>query len=451
MKQKRGILYWLRVILAAASVLFLCYRCSEGWGIPVYADGPSSHPDSTHSVTLTPQQTVALYGSSFTALVGDRYSDSTSAITFQYAFPLKSVGFMDVGGGFSISRFPNPSLSIDGSSLTANEIKDIWCGSNGCVYVADSSQWGNSTFNPYDHDQMNGAVQLHIPFSIQLPSITRFCQNVFFSTKRNADYQTPYAFPQYNELKILTDIANVSFPSVRAQYSNYYVAARAVLPTYQYYQDGNQLDENNLGYFSGWEVDLYDDEDTPTFFSISGATIDCYCVSSVSRDNNNIWLVIGCPTLYNYNPPVTTTAGTTRPRETAVPATYPLATLDSGVTGPLVVINDNSITQINQLNMIIGQLNLIYAQLVANGEIAVDLGWSPDLQDGDSISIYGTDIKNQMETIINGHTTAALPNFNNDYVSSGFGFLMDQPWISMLGGLGLALSVACWIIFEGRH
>ena len=443
--------FFCSLVILGVSVFFLSVLLFESWGILVYADGPSSHPDSTHSVTLTPQQTLALYGASFTALVGDRYSDSTSAITFQYAFPLNSVGFMDEGGGFSVNRFANNSMSLDGSSLTANELKSIWADTTGLVYVADASQWNNSVFTPYSHDQMNGAVQLHVPFSISISGITRFEQNIFYSTKRNADYQTPYAYPQYNELKILTDIANVSFPSVRSAYSNYYVAARGVMPTYPYYQDGNQLDENNLGYFSGWIVDLYEDLDTPTFFSISGATIDCYCVSSVSRDNNNIWLIIGCPTLYNYSPPVVTTTRTT---ETYPIQTFPTETYPTGTSfDPHKIIIDNQNTQIMQLNLIIGQLDRIYNRMVNSGQIAVNLMPAEPLAD------LRTDIHSQIHDKLSSFTTSQIPSDYSSDMQHSFSFVntmytkFTSGSLSFFGWLGifsLSMYVVIWFIFRGR-
>ena len=447
MKKERGTFYWPLFALAAL-VLFLCYLCFESWAIPVYADGPSSHPDS---VFLTPSQTLALYGTQFSALVGDPYSNNVSTITFDYAFTLDSVGFMDEGGGFSMNRFVNNIMSLDGSTLTANEIQTMWANTSGLVYVADASQWGNSAFTPYDHNQMNGSVQLHIPFSISLNGITRFKQNLFYSTKRNADYQNPYANPDYNILKILTDIANVQVPAVRAQYSNYYVNARATMPTYPYYADGNQLIENDLGYFSGWITDIYDSPEYDIEFNVTGQTIDAFCVSSVSRNNNNIWLVIGCPTLYGYTPPVVTT--------TELPTTYPTQTFPTGTypTGtsydPHKIIIDNQNTQIMQLNLIIGQLDRIYNRMVNSGQIAVNLMPAEPLSD------LRTDIHTNIHDSLSSFTTSQIPiNYRSD-MDGSFSFVNTMytkftsgglSFFGWLGILSLSMYVVIWFIFRGR-
>lgn len=443
MKQKRGILYWLRVILAAASVIFLCYRCSEGWGIPVYADGPSSHPDSTHVVTLTPAQTVALYGTQIQGILYATKNSSPITINFDYAFPLSSIGYMDSGGGFDEAA---TSSNIRSFLSNKAEIASYIGGCDGVVYVASSSQWGSVDTVPYGYTA-NSSVQLHCPFSIDLQGITGIKQALFYSAPSSllASEWFSYSACTMTWLATPNNYTLYSVPS-NASRSSVYRPTFIPLPNYPYYSS-DSLDETALQYFTAF-YNSYELEDA---FDIRGFTVDAYAVQNASS-GTDLWIILSCPTLYSYNPPTTTPAVTTRPPATVVPATYPVATMPTDVTNyPAIVINDNSVTQVNQLNFIIGQLNLIYAQLVANGKLSVDLGFNPDLKDGDSISIYGTDIKHQMETIINGHTTAALPNFNNEYVSSGFGFLMDQPWIAMLGGLGLALSVACWVIFEGRH
>ena len=126
--------------------------------------------------------------------------------------------------------------------------------------------------------------------------------------------------------------------------------------------------------------------ESDTAFNIRGFTIDCYNVTNGSS-GTDLWIIVTCPTLYNYNPPPVTTVATTRPAETIPAATYPIETMPPVYTDtPQNVLNQNLITNNYQLNLIIGQLNLIYNQLKLNGELnaklaaALDADNDPGLQ-----------------------------------------------------------------------
>ena len=93
MKKKHDLLWWLRVILLCGCIGCLFFRCSDM--LNAYA---------SDSVTLTPAQTLALYGTQIQGLLRTERLGSQIPITFDYAFPLDSVGYMDDGGGFSPSN-----------------------------------------------------------------------------------------------------------------------------------------------------------------------------------------------------------------------------------------------------------------------------------------------------------------------------------------------------------
>ena len=61
-------------------------------------------------MTLSPAQTVALYGTEINVRVRRSGLDESSDVTFHYAFPLKSVGNQAQGGGFTSSSSFNGTV-----------------------------------------------------------------------------------------------------------------------------------------------------------------------------------------------------------------------------------------------------------------------------------------------------------------------------------------------------
>lgn len=442
MKKKRGILYWLKVIVAIFMIFILMYRCSHNYGLTAHAEGPSSHPDSTHAVTLTPAQTLALFGTEIQGILYPTQNGSPVTITFDYAFPLSSIGYMDSGGGFDTDvAYQNIWSTYSNRQSVAEYLGE----SNGLVYVASSSQWGGVDTSPYGASQ---TVQLHCPFSIDLSDITGIRQDVLYSTASGS--LSYWEFNSTGNIMTVLSDPNYSMGAIlsNAQRNGIRRATYISMPTYPYYSSSGSVDETALQYFTLFQ-NFYQSDSS---FNIRGFTIDCYNVTNGSS-GTDLWVILTCPTLYNYNPPPETTVATTRPAETIPVATYPVETMPPAYTDtPQNILNQNLITNNYQLNLIIGQLNLIYAKLCAEGELGldVDLGWHPDLQDGENLPYYDTDIQSQMYDIINGHTTATVPNFDTSFVKDGYDFLTDNAWIAKMGALSLALSVAAWIIFRGR-
>lgn len=462
-KRKRGILYWLRVVFLIMCIGFMCVRCASGFGITAYA-APSDHPNSS-MVTLTPAQTLALYGTTINALIRlDNSMSTQTPIQFTYYDTTLNYGFLADGGGFSSSGI-GPQSS---NSSWNDEVNSFCRNSTYLIYRADPYQWGNVANYGYGEYRFQGdysmlqnmisqgaanPVECHIPFSISLSDIAEFKSAVFYPTQLNQPPNFTYTWYQYNRITLLTDIANITDTSIPGNtVSNVWLPWTILMPLYGY--DGQQtLDETRTGTFSGFYVDLYEGNDET--FDLTGFTIDAYAVSSINPvyGDYDIWLLISCPTIVAVNDnPVTTSP----PVVTTAPATgisYPLATMPPAYTDtPQDILNQNLIINNYKLDLIIGQLNLIYNKL--NGELGLDLdlGWDPDLQDGLTPVFYGTDLQNQMNQIIASQTTYTLPeiNGNNNFVRSAFAFIWDIPFVAVIGTFTLAVSIASWIIFRGR-
>ena len=191
MKNKRGILYWLKVIVAVLMIFILMYRCSRDYSIPAFA---APNPPTSSYVDLTPQQTVALYGTQLNALYYDFFVQHQSySITFDYAFALNDIGYMSDGGGFDSSNITS-TIGISGSDMTESAIKNLIGSMNGIVYVADATQWGNTQIYPYSSSSDPAHVQLHVPFSVDLSGIGRIQQGFFYSTKHGAEQSWIYVY-----------------------------------------------------------------------------------------------------------------------------------------------------------------------------------------------------------------------------------------------------------------
>ena len=428
MKKKKGLLYYARLVLTVLLIFILLSRLSRS--LTAFAtEGSGSGSESVESVTLTPAQTLALYGTQIPCLLYTSRNGTQLSVTFDYAFPLSDVGYMDDGGGFEYSNVYGSIQESVGRSQIASYISDM----NALVYIASSSQWGGTNILPYVQSNMTPLPpQIHFPFSVSLSEIGGMEQAVLYPSYHNT-FNTSNVNYNTCTLTVITD-PNQTFHAIKGNtYGGVDTPADFVLPTYPYYNssyDPNSgmtssvpVDQTRLQYFSGFYFDMYDEYSS---YDIRGFTLDAFGITSTQTNSNDLWLIISCPTLYGYNPPVVTTS------ETYPLATFPTETfpLDTSVSyDPFQIINNNTNTQINQLNLIIGQLNLIYAQLVANGRLGLDLdlGWNPSLQDGETPSFYGTDVQSEMVAIVSGHTTATVPvEYNSRFVKSAFSYIWDN-------------------------
>lgn len=208
---------------------------------------------------------------------------------------------MDEGGGFDPSQ-------VYGATGTGNagkqELQGYFSNRNGLVYVASSSQWGGVDIAPYT--EYGGApVQLHAAFSVQLSGIGGYQQSILYSSfhqtlstnnpKRSASYMT-IAGDSYNPVRGIT----IGGVDVSANYS---------LPTYPYYSQiydpetgtsqSAAVDQSQLQWFVPFYINT---EEQPSSFDINGITIDCYGVTNSSSGGTDLWLIVTCPTIWDYTP-----------------------------------------------------------------------------------------------------------------------------------------------------
>ena len=448
---------------------------------------------SADAVTLTEAQTLALYGTEIHGeyYSGDPYDASDMGgympITFRYAYPLSSIGYMDTGGGFSGNQ---------NSDFTPAQINNDIRYLRGLVYIADSSQWGNGYFPTnnavlhQDNYNNNKLYNLELPMSISITNISDMVQYVGWSTsyfslgymyKLIADGYSDsnaafYAYRDNNRAIVdfcdweLTTLSGVN-PSGKALRSpnitnsdGKYVTGFKNLPMYPYYaSDGNPLDESQLAKFSFFRIS--GGAVSGNTFDVNGINLGAQALSPLYQHNSgqgaappsgDIAIIIGCPKLYDYTPPpvVTTTAQTTRPEtrttrtfttvEPVLPVTMPTEITDI----PLNVINDN-LTRIIQL------LNNIYIQITINNELTQEQQqqlYNPDLQDGEQLEIMDNAMSNQVKNALTSYTYPTIPEDIDENSGEFLGYIVGRfqavEWVFMLGMFSLSLAVASYVIFR---
>ena len=453
MPRLRFLLHFLLTVVVCGYAL---HRCSL------------SASAASESVTLTPAQTLALFGNQITGLLHPVRQGTQTAITFDYAFPLSSIGYMDDGGGFSISEVydaVNPTVA-------KQELSQYFGNCDGLVYIASSSQWGGVDTEPYSTYGWYGdpEVQLHCPFSISLQGIGGIQQGILFSSQNylNSTYdKTPYN--SCVSTWIFSD-SNLTIDAMRGKtFAGLNVPAVLNLPTYQYYSSTynpdtgmttqNTLDTSQTQKMAGFYINT---EEQPGAFDLRGITIDCYGVTNASS-GVDLWIVVTCPTLWAYEPPVVTT---TAPPET-VPvtvATYPVYTMpDTFTDTPQNVINNNLITNNYQLNFIIGQLNLIYNQLKISGELDLKLARELDSIETNaglappSAGLQGFVNSALVPETVTGESVVTTSGLALQNVFGAYFDLAKMPkkygWLApfaAVGGFCLGFAVLSWALWRGK-
>ena len=471
----------------AASVRFIKWLAVAA--VAVACAAAFSVAASADAVTLTEEQTLALYGMEIEGeyWTGDPYYSNASSpgeylpLTFHYAYPLSSIGYMETGGGFS----GNSETGFSPAQIN-NDIRYL----NGLVYIADSSQWGygdfptnNAVISQESYERIP-LYNLELPMSINLTGLTDIVQYIgwstsYFSLGRYYQYQESgydlgwsalYAYNDNNraisdfcDWKLYTNTAVDPFgkalpsPTVRNN-AGQYVTGFKSMPFYRYYASDAPIDESSIAQFSFFRVS--GGAASGSSFNISGINLGIQSLSPVYQHRNganstpptgDIAIIIGCPKIYDYTPPVVTTAVTTRPNvptttrttaSPAVPQTMPTEVTDI----PLIIINNN-------LDSLINQLNMIYNQLVINGEITSEMQqlFNPDLQPGEHVQIMDTHVSAQIQNALT-YTLATIPQEVDENAAGFIAFIIskfrDISWLLMLGTFSLSLSLAAFILFR---
>lgn len=403
-------------------------------------------------ITLTPQQTVALYGSRLSGTYYDGDADTTYNISFDYAFPLSSIGWDD--GGLSVGHtWP--------TSPTTVGLRTQLCEGDAAVYVASASQWGGGTFVPWANSA--GHVNVSLSPSISLNNIDRWQQNILYTVADNwrGDLGgTPLERGCVASEGVLT--VNASFGQPRLSltggsggFANGTVRpCMAYLPTYAH--ASGTVDESQLATVTGWLCDITQGD---VDFSVYGWQADMTWVGTAGSSSSDIWLILGCPTIGNYEvpPPVTTPAPTT---------SRPIYTAETGQTYTTGITIDNFSADIqeiirNQRWQLYYDEIMVRNQNVQNETLRQILARLDDIynkmdvfQNQQNPMDTNTPLWQEMAGALTGMTTNTMPN----YVLQGLTFWADcsqeilirYDFLVPLGAFALTMLVIYYVLFKGR-
>lgn len=469
MEKKRGILYWLRVILCLFAIIAMGFRFA---GIKVSAD----------EITLSYEQSLALFGST---IEGTYYSTGLNQDIPCYAvYAGRSSDYVpsDHWGGYYDYGHTQWSWVHNGSTSTGSNtlnfpIPDMY-DKDYLIYRVCSTSSGTG-FPSWTSSNVSG----HVNLSIQFPFLVQSVSDIQFSVLQS--YSPPagyYAGPSISKCIFNTSFSSVDSFQAIGQY-NYSSRIQSFLTTIykqSWYGDipvgstplpASQIPEDYRVSMVYMPVKCnYNNEN----FSVSGFQLSLNCVGAVDNDltyngflngGYSPLLFIQCPTLSDYVP-ATTPAVTARPRETMQPAqstaaqvTVDLSTLESGVAAiveqqvemnnNLDWIGNNIFIGVNNLAYIANRLDDIFDNMVRNGDISLDLVAADRLQD------LRSDIHGSIHDSLTTFTTAQIPND----ASSGFSFYNDLfsrftsgdlAFFGWLGGFSLVTLVLGWFLFKGR-
>lgn len=190
---------------------------------------------------------------------------------------------------------------------------------------------------------------------------------------------------------------------------------------------------------------------TGELWTLNGCDVAPYMSTAIS---DYFLIYISCPVLYmDYVPPIPETTqpapATTRPDFTTYNYTYDLSPLETNQINQINIQNQQlgvEMAQLDTLNYIAKKLDQIYNDMVKSGEIPVDLipgrEWSINSDISDFIQDHIT------------YTVASM-NWNEVYkpVTGFYNMLQQYNFLdsfAVLGGVCLAFGVFCWFIFKGR-
>lgn len=430
------------------------------------------------SIDLTEEQTVALYGTEFTANFHGHFRDSYTSrqVTFHYAGKLSDYGYMDNGGGFG---------GIQSNYIDVNMRSDI-ANLRGCVYTASPSDWGGGDFPTANSAPWNGTIDwtngnINLRMSVDIGGYSEITQFFGWSTgtynyyddtfngyfKGYATSNMPYKNVSGWRCLNVSQSSNTVISSGNAvggyTYAGVPYCGFATMPTYSYH-DNNPIDETRLTRFSFNRVFA---TTQTTGLPISAVQLQMQVnqqstvLSNSDAPQGDLWIIIGCPHIRDYVPAATTatTVQTTRyTTRTGMTGLTGIGTTQTGVDMSQIsvdlreiifnqrwqiaqneVITENTRRIANNTDSIVEQLNAIYAVLVKNGELPVST-------DNTMIAAIGS--------ALDGYTTAKIPEdavsgitFWGAFVSWLYG---EYGFAAQMAMFALCIGVTCWILFRGR-
>lgn len=397
---------------------------------------------------LTPQQTVALIGTSFDI----EYYNSRSGLTSSYTADLVGStldraywdynGYSDAG-----DTIPFSQRGFNSDSTITNKFY-----APALVYRAYIPNYQTTFFSSNPSDRYN----LSFSFSINLSGLSRFrfvtMPSIIYSTTQ---YPRNASWTANTSLGLLEGSASLNSQTNRYERFFFFAGEAAYASTIE----------------SAFCFAYYDADITGDNFSLNGINYGVQLARAVSasyvapdygyQQEQGGWyyILIECPIIDGVLPETTTTnppAYTTRPHDYSNYATTPANTIDLSQIEEnqriqIEIENDNrnyNAGTFDGVNIIIDQLNDIYSLMQARGEIAVDLLDAPDLPSDPSISRY-------VDDSLESFTTAQLPpetlTGGISFIGSLVSWFTDSfGWLWVLAGLNLTLAVLSFAIFRSK-
>lgn len=415
-------------------------------------------------LTLSAEQTLALYGQTLSGTWYNQDDGFTRTIQFHYATTTEYWRPLD----YDSSNTYIHSLSLSGYSDIPT-IKTNLERQTFLIYKCDVSPYEGTS--PWVPSSTSNHANVALDFSVNFTGLSVWDQYFMWgiSTSNGEVNRNPnYSYI----LSYLNSDTPYKQTALRRQYGQYYYLGYAQLPFYQPVSK-DYITESQFGYcaiiqnrfgLDGNSYDLSQQSLTLQAFK-SYKVYDSHLTDSINGVNC-LLLFISCPTLSGYNvfpeteAPVTGTNNTvTSIGTTASYQTYPtvdLSGLESGMATMVQQQDEGNYyerIQIDQLNTIIEQLNAIYAAMVQSGEVPLTL--TPAAE----IPKLGTNIMTDISSAVEGFTVAQLPD--DPSLTSGVGSIFtfislftnidSLSVIFVLGSFSIGFGIFAWFIFRGRQ
>lgn len=431
--------FWKRgLVLCTVLIFSVCLAA----GFMVHDSAEVRADDPQLSVTLTPEQTFALFGDNFTAT----YYDSTDNRYYSQTFDFVTLSSAWIP---STSTGPDHNFMFMSVNDVSAPIADAYLNPHECLVYKTSRYSATSNTGQSNN---TASFNMQIPLSVSVPSTFAYLQNIYYGQSTG--------YPSLNDISVCDVVGEgVSYsfyPNINSSPRQYRTAFTPVVES---------MDWNNVVTSDRYRVGVFH-LDVPyreSAFSINSITLKCNRVTwHYNADNQSapweFYIFIECPTLTGYTPPVVTTAppvltGTGATQTIPTMQTIDLSNLESGVAA--IIQNQYEIGALSgvmalQLNTIIGQLNAIYAEMVKD-----DLDLPSILHNADPYPTIGTNIVADIDNALTSYTFAQFPSEDIGNGADGLNSLADG--LGLYDGVWLAIGVFCigymifcWFVFRGR-
>lgn len=396
---------------------------------------------------LTPQQTAALFGSSCAI----EYYNSRTGVTTEYTAEL-------VGSTLQSNLWTFNGYQYAGDTIPYNARGDITSPSqvtdniytSALVYRAYIPYYDTNFISSMPRDRVN----LSFDFSLNLSGLSRFRTTVFPSVNygnTTGSSGNTGAFWQVNSSLGLLSGDPVTTNN-RYRYMWMYWGESTYTP------DPSASARTALACYN---IDIMGDS-----FSVSSLSIGVQHVRAISasyvypdygyqqEQGGYYYFLLQCPIIDGVLPETTLPpAHTTRPHDYSNYATTPANTVDlsqieENQRVQIEIENDNrnyNAGTFDGINIIIEQLNDIYAQMQAHGEIAVDL------LDGIHPDFLSSDMRADVRSALSSHTTARLPDVQSGktFLGALFDWITQFRYVAAFAFFSLAVGFAAYVIFRG--